>query len=255
MRKVFYILIICTIFSFAAIPVFSLEVPAMSGPVNDLAGILSSSEKLELQDFLESVNTQTGVQLAVLTLPSLEGDSLESFSVKTAQQWELGQADEDNGVLLLVVMDDRSIRIEVGYGLEGLLTDMKSGLIIRKVIIPQFQNGNFGRGIIEGSRNIIGVATEDTDLTANSVKNPRKDSGAMIIPLIFFVWFILIIVLGRMGKLKGSRNFSGSRRPFTGSGGGFSGGSFGGFSSGGGGGGGFSGGGGSFGGGGASGRW
>jgi uncharacterized protein len=253
MRKVFFIL--STLFLLAAIPVFSLNVPSMSGPVNDLAGILNNQEKSELQSFLGSVNTQTGVQLAILTLPSLEGDSLESFSVKTAQQWGLGQKDEDNGVLLLVVMDDRSIRIEVGYGLEGLLTDMKSGLIIRNVIVPQFQRGNFGRGIIEASRNIIGITTENADIVADSVKNSKGNSQVMIVPVIFFIWFILMIVLGRMGKLKGRRNYRGPRGPFTG--GGFSSGSFGSFSSGGGGfsGGGFSGGGGSFGGGGASGGW
>lgn len=248
MKKLFYIFIFLFIVS---IPIFALEVPPLNGAVNDLAGILNNQEKQELQDFLESVNTQTGIQLAVLTLPSLKGESLESFSVKTAQQWELGQKDEDNGVLLLIVMDDSALRIEVGYGLEPLLTDIKSGLIIRQVIIPQFQKGNFGRGIIEGSKNIIGVATENTDIVANAVKNPKKDSNFMIIPIIFFIWFILVVVLGSMGKLKGSGNFRGPRGTFVG--GGFSGGSFSGrsFSSGSG----FSGGGGSFGGGGASGRW
>lgn len=256
MKKTFWILGILIFLSNVTFSAFSLEVPPMNGPVNDKAGILNSQEKLELQKFLESVNTQTGVQLAVLTLPSLEGDSLESFSVKTAQQWELGQKDKDNGVLLLVVMDDRSIRIEVGYGLEALLTDLKSGRIIRNVIIPQFQRGNFGQGIIEGSRNIIGVATNNTDIVAASVNNSNESPDLIIVPIVFFVWFVIIIAAGIWSKKRGPRRYyrsGGPRGPFIG--GGFSGGgsSFrggGGFSGGG-----FSGGGGSFGGGGASGRW
>lgn len=258
MKRAIYFLSILAALLMTAVSSFALEVPPLAGPVNDLAGILNSREKLELQDFLNSVNTQTGTQLAVLTLPSLEGDSLESFSVRTAEEWGLGQEDKDNGVLLLVVMDDRSIRIEAGYGLEGLLTDMKSGLIIRNVIVPQFQRGNFGQGIIEASRNIVGIVTNNEEIVADKVKNPKKDSDFMIIPVIFFIWFITMIVLGRMGKLRGSSGrYRGPRGPFIG--GGFSGGSFsggrsfggGGFSSGGG----FRGGGGSFGGGGASGRW
>jgi uncharacterized protein len=245
MKKTFFVICVVTILFAITVPVFSLEVPPLAGPVNDLAGILNSQEKLELQDFLQSISDQTGIQLAVLTLPSLEGDSLESFSVKTAQQWGLGQEDKDNGVLLLVVMDDRSIRIEVGYGLEGLLTDIKSGLIIRKIIIPQFQQGNFGKGIIEASRNIIGVATENGEIVAESVKNPKKDSSLVIVPIVFFIWFLLIIVLSQINKKRGGGNFRGPNFPSIG--GGFSGRSFGG--------GGFSGGGGSFGGGGSSGSW
>ncbi len=249
MKKI--ILSFFTILLIAGVPVFSLDVPPLAGPVNDLAGILNSQEKLALQDFLNSVDSQTGVQLAVLTLPSLDGDSLESFSFRTAEQWKLGEADKDNGILLIVVMDDRSIRIEVGYGLEGLLTDMKSGLIIRNVIVPQFQRGNFGQGIIEGSRNIVGIATDNADIVTESVKNPGNDSEPVTIPVIFFIiWFIIIIGLGTTSKSK-RRNYQGPRGPSIG--GGLSGGSgFGGGSSGGGG---FSGGGGSFGGGGASGKW
>lgn len=237
----------------------SLEVPQMNGAVNDLAGILSSSEKDELSNYLNAVNDQTGVQVAVLTIASLEGESIEDFSMKVADSWKLGDKEKDNGALLVVSLSERSLRIEVGYGLEGELTDMKSGLIIRNVIVPQFKSGNYGAGIIAGAKNIVGIATGNASIVAQEVQNQTEesDSGSGFAGLIFIVFFIMIMMggLGRRrgmggivtGILLGSLLQGGSRH--SGGGRGFGGGGFSG------GGGGFSGGGGGFGGGGASGGW
>ena len=142
-----------------ASPVFALDVPDMAGPVNDRAGVMSESERTELTAYLSDVNAQTGVQIAVLTVKSLEGDSIESYSMKVAEKWKLGQADKDNGALLVVAIDDRALRIEVGYGLEPVLTDAKSGLIIRNKIVPWFKSGNYGEGIIDGAKTIAAIAT------------------------------------------------------------------------------------------------
>jgi uncharacterized protein len=249
------------------LPLAALDAPEMAGPVNDLAGVMSAQEKEELQSYLTAVNDQTGVQVAVLTVDSLEGDDLEAFSMRVAEKWKLGQADKDNGALLVVAIKERSLRIEVGYGLEGELTDMKSGLIIRNVIVPYFKNGQYGAGIIAGAKNIVGIATGNSSIVANEVSNPpaRHDSGSGIAGFVFLVIFLIILAGGMGRRRRGGRvNSGGLIWPFiigsmlSGSnrhhhdnwGGGFGGGS--GF---GGGGGGFSGGGGGFGGGGASGGW
>ena len=114
-RKIVLVLLLLS----CAVLVSALSVPSMNGPVNDKAGILRSSEETELAAFLNSVNNQTSVQIAVLTIPSLEGESLEDYSIRVVDSWKLGQKDTDNGVLLLIALEDRKIRIEVGYGLEG----------------------------------------------------------------------------------------------------------------------------------------
>ena len=245
---------------FALVPsnAMALEVPAMNGPVNDLAGVMSAAEKSELEAYLSAVNNQTGVQVAVLTVPSLDGDAIEDFSIRVAEKWKLGQADKDNGALLVVSIEDRSLRIEVGYGLEESLTDMKSGLIIRSVIVPYFKQGEYGSGIIAGAKNIVGIATSNAEIVSEQVRNPENDnsgSGSGIAGIIFVIVFILIMMAGRgrrgrggsggllWGLLLGSMLSSSNRNDHWSSGGGF------------GGGGGFSGGGGGFGGGGASGGW
>lgn len=228
----------------------ALEVPPLTSPVADTAGILSPSEKQELEDYLRALDRQTGVQMAVLTIPSLEGESLEAFSMKTAETWKLGQEGEDNGAILLVALAERAIRIETGYGLEGTLTDAKSGLIIRQVIAPHFRAERYGQGILEAVRNMAGIATGNEEIVSEKVRNPDEDTpGGNYAGLIFFILFFLLMRggLGRRGGLLGALflgSMLGGRR------GGSSGFGGGGFSGGG-----FSGGGGGFGGGGASGGW
>ena len=149
---------------FCSISVFALNVPKWEGPVLDLANVLSASEETELYDYLVSLERQTGIQMAVLTINSLEGNNIENYSIKVAENWKLGQEKEDNGALLVVSVGDRQLRIETGYGLESLLTDAKCGLIIRNVITPYFRNGDYGTGIINGIKNMAGIATEDFPL-------------------------------------------------------------------------------------------
>ena len=243
---------------------FSLEVPAWTGPVNDLAQVMSPQQRQELTDYLTSLNNQTGIQMAVLTVPSLEGDSIEDFSFRTASAWKLGQEKEDNGALLVVSEGDRELRIEVGYGLEGLLTDAKSGLIIRNIITPHFRNGDYGTGIVEGIKNMVGIATEDTQLISTEMtEEERFDGQSLVVAILFFSLYFAILTFAISKSVKAKRNGSSStgalRMPTSTFGSSAS--NFGSsFSSrnsfgGGFGGGGFSGGGGSFGGGGASGKW
>ncbi|MFA7567649.1 MAG: TPM domain-containing protein [Alkalispirochaeta sp.] len=239
----------------------ALDVPPLTGRVVDNANMIGSSAKQQITAYLQSVEESTGAQIAVLTVPSLEGDALEDFSIRVVDQWKLGGADRDNGVLLLVAAAEKKIRLEVGYGLEGVLTDAKSGLIIREVLQPWFQRGDFERGISEAVQVIGQVAAGDPDaLPAVSAAAGGSSAGQAIGELLF-TGFIVFLVMGVgafgrrrryggfwqamfLGSLLGGGRRSGSSR-YRGSG--FGGGGFGG--------GGFSGGGGGFGGGGASGGW
>src|SRR5919109_359798 len=124
----------------------ALEVPALRGHVNDYAGILSAGAVQRLEQSLAEFERSDSTQIVVLTVPSLEGDSLEEFSIRVAEAWRIGQAGKDNGAILLVAKEERKVRIEVGRGLEGKLTDLVSGRIIRGEITPRFKAGDFDGG-------------------------------------------------------------------------------------------------------------
>jgi uncharacterized protein len=226
---------------------FALEVPARpEGRVTDQTRTLSSGEIAALERKLSSFEQETSNQIAVLLIPSLEGDSLEDYSIRLAEKWKIGQKGKNNGAILLSVKNDRKIRIEVGYGLEGALPDALSGTIIRNEIAPRFKAGQFYQGI-EAGIDAIMAATK-----GEYKARPEKKRGSLLaswlpflILLVFFGFFALAASQARRRHYH-----SGGSRGWT-SGGGF----FGGGSSWGDSGGGFSGGGGGFGGGGASGDW
>ena len=131
----------------AAVGAAALEVPYLGGRVNDLAGLLSDGSVSQLSAQLEALERETGAQVAVLTVPSLEGDPIEDFSLRVVGTWKLGGERADNGVLVLIARDERLVRIEVGYGLEGALTDVESGRIISGLMTPRFRSGDFDGGV------------------------------------------------------------------------------------------------------------
>lgn len=133
----------------------ALDVPLLMGRVVDLAHVLSTSEADQLTEELKAHEDKTSNQVAVLLLPSLEGESLEEYSHRVATTWKLGQKGTDNGVLLLVAFKERKIRIEVGYGLEGTLTDLRSAHIIRNEMVPRFRAGDIPGGIRAGTDAIL----------------------------------------------------------------------------------------------------
>jgi len=248
---------------------FALKVPALEGRVNDNAKLMSTSERQKAEEYLAAVEKQSGVQIAVLTVKSLQGESLEEYATEVFEKWGLGQKGKDNGVLLLVAYNERGVRIEVGYGLEGTLTDTKSGIIIRNVIIPEFKEGDYGEGITKGLRAVGGIVCGDVE-TENQLREAEAasaddDVAAAIFAMIFvLVWSFIVFssLLHRYGiwgiflwNLMGRHGPRPKRKPYVGNphvtihnsgfGGGFGGGGFGGFSGGGG----------HSGGGGASGHW
>ncbi len=229
----------------------ALQFPALTGRVVDNAQMLDGQTRAQISQMLEAHEQATGEQLVVVTLPNLQGASIEDFGYQLGRSWGIGEKGKDSGALLIVARDERKVRIEVGYGLEERLTDAQSSVIINQVITPAFRNGDFVGGISKGAQAMVQV------LGGNPLAEPAQvadeddffvEHGFLLLGLI-----VLAIVVLKMSGFGGSGRGGGGG--FIGGGGlgGFGGGLGGG--SGGGGGGGFSGGGGSFGGGGSSGNW
>jgi uncharacterized protein len=247
----------------------SLQLPKLTGRVVDGASMLSSAEISALNSQLAAFEAKSSDQVVVATLKSLQGNNLEDFANRLFRSWQLGQSSENNGVLLLVASDERKIRIEVGYGLEGILTDALSSLIINQVMVPNFRSGNFGQGIVEGTDMILQVLSGDlSELEARKKRQDNRvsdysDVGVWIFLAIwgvcFFGPFGFALLAPIFGKKTGKKRYRwlGIDIVYSSSSGGgwSSGGSSSGGWSGGSSGGGFSGGGGSSGGGGASGGW
>jgi uncharacterized protein len=248
------------------------ELPALTGRVVDDAGIIDADAERALTEKLAAFEEKSSDQIVVATVKDLGGEAIEPYANRLFRAWQLGQAGEDNGVLLLVAVNDRKMRIEVGYGLEGTLTDLHSKLIIADTMVPAFRKGDFSGGISRAVDDIIMVLEGNAaELEARAERNQQQEDGSSWPNVLFFLlWFsfffggvgfsFLAPIFGRRigpGRYRwlGMTTGRGRRRrsagwyagPWVG-GGGFSGG--GGF-----GGGGFSGGGGSSGGGGASGGW
>jgi uncharacterized protein len=181
----------------------ALDVPPLRGRVNDLANLIHPSTEQQLEAVLTRLEQTDSTQVVVLTISSLEGDSLEDFSIRVVDHWKIGQKDIDNGVLLLVSKNDRKIRIEVGYGLEGKLTDLMSGRIIRNVMVPQFKMGRFDQGIINGVTAIVGVVRgEFTAPVSPPRQKGRKHTSPGVVGLFALIFFIHM--LGRVKRWVGA---------------------------------------------------
>jgi uncharacterized protein len=229
--------------------------PALTGRVVDDAGILNPSTVSRLTAMLAAHEKATGQQVVVVTLPSLQGYPIEDFGYQLGCYWGIGQKGKNTGALLIVAPKERKVRIEVGYGLEGTLTDAQSSIIIQDKILPQFRRGDFNAGVVAGATSVLKVLgghpeSAETSATSRKQGAPSIDMNTIIAAL-FLIWLMYTLLRRLFGPSHVIRRVGRSGYyP-----GGFYGGGFGGGSWGGGGGGGFSGGGGSFGGGGASGSW
>lgn len=244
--------------------------PKLTGRVVDGANMLSPRTEAELTQRLARLESGTGVQLVVVTLPSLQGYTIEDYGYRLGRAWGVGQAEEDDGALFITAPNDRDVRIEVGYGLGGRLTDLMSGVILRENVLPRFREGQMEAGVVAGTDALIRhlslpaaeararVAQAEVQQAAGS----DGDTGVVgIVVALIMIWIVFSIISSVAGRGRHRRrrggglagdvaqvvlwsmlNSSGGRRGGGGWGGG-------------GGGGGFRGGGGSFGGGGASGSW
>jgi uncharacterized protein len=229
------------------------EVPRLQSAVTDQAGMLSSATRERLESALRRLEANGGTQLAILTVPNLAGLTIEQASIQVVDQWKLGTKAADRGVLLFVARDERRIRIEVGQGLEGQLTDAYSKRIIDEAITPLFREGDTDAGLTVGVYQIARITNPELDLRADlegSLRNPRshrqhRQRESTPLEIFFTIVLVLFVLSTRMGWLPFLFASGMGRRSYGGMGGGM-----GGF-----GGGGFSGGGGGFSGGGASGGW
>ncbi len=241
--------------------VFALNFPPLTGRVVDQANIMTAATRTDLEAKLKDLEAKSGIQLVVATVSSLQGSDVETYANELFRTWKLGQAQKNNGVLFLIAPNEHKVRIEVGYGLEGTLTDALSSVIISSVVVPRFKAGDYAGGIQRGVDGIIGVLSGDTaDWQPKIDVRQDESSGGFdeLFSLLFFLLFVficwyLIRNAGGGGPGRTARRGVGPVFiPYGGPsswGGGFGGGSGGGF------GGGFSGGGGWSGGGGASGGW
>ena len=230
--------------------------PQLTGRIVDDADLLSAADIAELDADLKALEDKSSDQVVVVTLPSLQGYSIEDFGYQLGRHWGIGTKEKDNGVLLIVAPNERKVRIEVGRGLEPLLTDAMSNVIITGAILPRFRTGDYAGGIKEGVKGIELVLTGDAAELAERVKGRRDADDPKVDWLVVIFWTLIILwfiwVTWRSTQRQAHRSGSG---PVFIPGPGWGGGSGGGGWSGGSGGGGFSGGGGSFGGGGSSGSW
>lgn len=266
--------------------VLGLDAPPYRGYVNDYADMISPAAEQAIEQTLEAFDRSDSTQISILTIESLEGDSLEDFSIRVVDKWKIGRKGKDNGVLLLAVKKEHDLRIEVGRGLEGLLTDLLAGRIVDTVIVPNFKQGEFDAGFEAGVAAIIKATHGEFKPDGQRPGGRRGQAnskfsylifvlilisvigrasrflgiigGAVALPLLVFLgmstplgWLVLIplaLLGGVIGLLLGLIGLGSHRGGFGGFGGGLGGGGFGG--------GGFGGfGGGGFGGGGASGKW
>lgn len=230
------------IFLFLPLNVAALDVPKLTGYVNDLADVISPGTELKIESFLRGFESSDSTQLVILTIDSLQGESLEEYSLSVAEIWKIGQKGKDNGALLLISKQEQKIRIEVGYGLEGKLTDLLAGRIIDNEIKPRFQAGDFDGGVIAGVTSMANAVRGEYQGTASTGhKKKRNPWGSLALFLFLGPGLMLLGGGGRRGRGRRGGFWIGG---LGGGGGGF-----------GSGGGGFGGGGGSFGGGGSSGGW
>jgi uncharacterized protein len=247
-----FVLVVCSVATVG----LTTDIPAAPPtPVVDLAGIIETDAETKLNRYLKDLEAQTGAQMAILTINSLEGQVLEEFSIDIAHsQWKLGQKGKDNGVLMVIALNDRKYRIEIGYGLEGLLPDSLIGSIGRQYLVPYFKQGDYSAGIYAAAVIIANEIARDAGVQISGLpavkkasRSGKREKSFGILGKIFSLFFIVMMVIL---FIKNPRLFlaylfissmGGRGGHWGGSGGGFGGG--------------FGGGGGGFGGGGASGGW
>ena len=193
-KRCFGLFLVLTLFFLCTCPLLAIEVPPLKSRVNDHAGILAPATARQLEEVLQRFEATESTQIVLLTVPSLDGASLEDFSRRVVEAWQPGQTKLDNGALLLIAKNDRKLRIEVGYGLEGRLTDLVSGRIIRDIITPRFKEGLFDQGVIDGiSAMMAAVQGEFAATTSKQQQSNTIDPASL-----FISFLVLFSILGRM---------------------------------------------------------
>src|SRR5579859_7018294 len=177
--------------------VFALDFPALSGRVVDQADVMNAQSRSAVEAKLKDLEDKSGIQLVVATVRSLQGGDIETYANQLFRFWKLGEAKKNNGVLLLVAPSEHKVRIEVGYGLEGTLTDALSSVIIQSAIIPRFKSNDFSGGIERGVDGIISVLSGDTADWQRKVGVRSDDISKLFNALFPFLFFMVIVFVMR----------------------------------------------------------
>jgi len=201
--KKLFIIILFSLYFILYTPSFA-SYPQPQGYVSDYTNTLSTDFKSQLETNLKDFETKTGNEIAVAMISSLDGDTVENYAFKLFEQWKIGKKDKDNGILLLIAKNDRKLRIEVGYGLEPLLTDGEAGEIIRNIITPEFKKGDYQTGILNG------VTAIQKKLQGEALPASKTSSsdlpGIIIFLIIMFSIFGIPLFMGLtylLGRTKG----------------------------------------------------
>ncbi len=190
----FYPSMLCLALLLTILPLVATakEVPYLGGRVNDLAGLIEDNAQAQIETALEQLETDTGSQLVVLTVPNLEGAVLEDYALEVASTWQLGREGVDDGVLVLVAHEERRIRIEIGYGLEGAIPDVTGKRIIDGLMTPRFREGDFTGGITDATEALAGLIRGE----AVELPDPGQDFGNEPLSAKIFTALIFFVVVG-----------------------------------------------------------
>ena len=189
MAAVWLLAIVCT----------AQELPRPSGAINDFANVLSEQTEASLKTLVENVEQSTTAEIAVATVSTLDGTTVDDYAVRLFKAWGIGQKGRDNGVLVLVAPSDRQIRIEVGYGLEGVLPDGLAGVVIRESFLPPFRDGDVDKGVLQGVTRVAEIIRRNETLTAEQLRELAKPPVDYT-PYVFVPFLGLFVVIG-MGVL------------------------------------------------------
>lgn len=215
MKRVRLIVMVVTLMCLAAAPCLWAAMPeSPQGWVSDFAGILSEDTKSQISGLLDDVKRATGAEIAVVTVSSLDGMTVEEYAVRLFEKWGIGEKEQDNGVLFLVAPNERKVRIEVGYGLEPVITDGRAGEIIRETILPFFRADDYDQGVLQGSRRIAALITDTEFVPSVPIPRPQPQQDVTPLPIkvgvmLFFALFIALgfLALGYALRQKGQGFF------------------------------------------------
>lgn len=180
----------------------ALDVPKLQGYVNDYAGMISPETKTRLENELRAFEGSDSTQVVILTTPSLEGEVIEAYGIKVAEAWKIGQKGKDNGIIFIVAKQERKIRIEVGRGLEGKLTDLMAGRISDLVVKPRFKRADYDGGFTAGVSAIIDATRGEFKADGNHTAK-RRDTPSRLLTFLIFTG-IAVLVLGSMSRPLGA---------------------------------------------------
>ncbi len=207
MRLVFAALLVAGFTAAASLGAARAEVPVppLQARVTDLTGTLSAQQKSELEAKLAAYEARRGSQMAVLLVPTTKPEEIEQYSIRVAEAWKIGRKGVDDGIILVVAKDDRRLRIEVGYGLEGTIPDSLANRVIEERIVPRFREGNFYGGVRDGVDQLIRLAEgEPLPPPAPPSALGHTDPMALLVPAIIFTVIVGAILKALLGRFPGS---------------------------------------------------